>query len=166
MLIPVLLGAEHQTSAFDSGEADLDTWLRTEGLAAQKKGTSRVFVLTEDTDPDHHVLAYYTLSAHLIDREELTSRLGRGMPAQLPAMLLGKLAITTSRQGGGLGGQVLAEAIARVAYLSDQVGFRYLVVDALHEQAATFYEHYGFTRVPTPQALRLVLRVRPTLLQP
>lgn len=166
MLIPALLSAEHQTSAFDCGEADLDAWLRIEGLAAQKKGTSRVFVLTEDADPDHRVLAYYTLSAHLIEREELTAGLGRGMPAQLPAMLLGKLAITTSRQGGGLGGQILAEAIARAVYLSDQVGFRYLVVDALHEQAATFYEHYGFARVPTPQALRLVLRVKPALLQP
>lgn len=166
MLTPALLSAEHQTSAFDCGEVGLDTWLRTEGLAAQKKGTSRVFVLTEDTDPDHHVLACYTLSAHLIDREELTPRLGRGMPAQLPAVLLGKLAITTSRQGGGMGEQVLFEAIARVAHLSDQVGLRYLVVDALQEQAATFYERYGFTRAPNPQALRLVMRVSPALLQP
>lgn len=166
MLIPQLLRAEHDTSTFACGEATLETWLRIEGLAAQKKGTSRVFVLTEDTDPDHRVLAYYTLSAHIIEREQLTARLGRGMPAQLPAILLGKLAIATSRQGGGLGGQVLAEAIARVASLSDQVGLRYLVVDALHEQAATFYEHYGFTRVPTPQALRLVLRVSPALLRP
>lgn len=166
MLIPQLLSAEHDTSAFACGEAALDTWLRTEGLAAQKKGTSRVFALVEEADPNHRVLAYYTLSAHVIEREQLTARLGRGMPAQLPAILLGKLAIATSHQGSGLGGQVLAEAIARVAHLSDQVGFRYLVVDALHEQAAIFYEHYGFTRVPTPQALRLVLRVSPTLLRP
>ena len=166
MLISAPLSAEHQISTFDSGETDLDTWLRSEGLAAQKKGTSRVFVLTEDTDLDGHVLAYYTLSAYIIERDHLPRRLGRGMPAQLPAVLLGKLAVDTSPQGSGLGGQVLTEAAARVVHLSQEVGFRYLVVDALHEKAAAFYEHYGFIRAPTPQALRLVLRVGPALLHP
>ena len=166
MLIPALLSTEHQTSTFDSGETELDTWLRSEGLAAQKKGTSRVFVLTEDTDPDGRVLAYYTLSAYIIERDALPRRLGRGMPAQLPAVLLGKLAVDASRQGDGLGGQVLTEATARAVHLSQDVGFRYLVVDALHEKAAAFYEHHGFTRAPTPLALRLVLRVGPALLHP
>lgn len=165
MLIPELLAAEHDITAFDSGEPSLDTWLRNEGLSAPRKGTSRVFALVEDTDPTRRVLAYYTLSAHVIEREELTRRMSRGMPAQLPAVLLGKLAVDVSRQGSGLGGQVLAEAIARAVHLAEEVGFRYLVVDALHEKAAAFYEHYGFERVPGPESLRLVLRVNRSLLQ-
>jgi GNAT superfamily N-acetyltransferase len=164
VLRPELLDRRHDTSAFTCGEPSLDDWLRAEGLAAQQKGTARVFVVVDKGDPDLRVLAYYTLSPHVLQREELSRRLGRGMPDQLPAVLLGKLAVDVSRQGSGFGSQVLAEAIARVTRLCDQLGFRHLVVDVVHEQAASFYEHFGFVRIPTQQSLRLVLRVRADLL--
>ena len=166
MLVAQQLTDQHDTSTFTSGELSLDEWLRTQALPSQHKGTGRVYVLTDDADPTGRVLAYYTLSTHLIERQDLTRKLGRGMPAQLPAVLLGKLAVDASAQGRGLGGRVLAEAITRVVALAEQVGFRYLIVDALHERAAAFYEHYGFKRVPTDTSLRLVLRIRPTLLGP
>jgi hypothetical protein len=38
-----------------------------------------------------------------------------------------------------------------------QVAARFIVVDALHDQAACFYEHHGFLRIPT--TLRLVQKV-------
>lgn len=34
---------------------------------------------------------------------------------------------------------------------------RFLVVDVLHEEAATFYKHHGFRRIP--DTLRLVQKV-------
>jgi hypothetical protein len=37
------------------------------------------------------------------------------------------------------------------------VGAKFLVVDALHERAATFYGHHGFKRIP--ETLRLVQRM-------
>lgn len=61
---------------------------------------------------------------------------------------------------------MLAEAVARVTRLCDEVGSRFLVVDALHERAAASYEHFGFSRVPTEEPLRPVMRVTPTLLRP
>ena len=164
MLVPGLLTAEHDVSTFCSGEASLDQWLRHHALAAQQRGLSRVFVLHDDDDPGRRVVAYYTLTAHVLERDDLTRRLGRGLPSQLPAVLLGKLAVDESRQGAGLGGMVLAEAVGRVAHVADQVGVRFLVVDALNERAATFYERYGFQRVPDRESTRLLLRITPDLL--
>jgi len=166
MYVPESLSAEHDSSEFDSGEAELDIWLKRSAMEGQRKGTGRTFVWVARDDPRHRVLAYYTLAAHVIEREQLSKKLGRGMPRQLPAVLLGRLALDRSLHGQGLGGAVLAEAISRVVDVSAQLGARYLVVDALHVRAADFYQHYGFAPVPDQHSLRLVLRIRPELLQP
>jgi len=164
--VPESLDAGHEVSRFDSGESELDTWLKQSAMDGQKKGTGRTFVWVVEGDVHRRAVAYYTLAAHVIEREQLSKKLGRGMPRQLPGVLLGRLALDVSLHGRGLGGVVLAEAISRVVDVSAQLGARYLVVDALHVRAADFYGHYGFTPVPDQPSLRLVLRIRPELLRP
>jgi GNAT superfamily N-acetyltransferase len=151
---------------FDSGEPSLDVWLRESALAGQQKGTGRTFVWVADGDPDQRVVAYYTLAAHVIEREQLSRKLGRGMPRQLPAVLLARLALSREIQGKGLGGAVLAEAISRVIGVTTQLGARYLVVDVLHPGASEFSLHYGFIPVPDQHSMRLVMRIAPELLDP
>jgi GNAT superfamily N-acetyltransferase len=165
MYVPEPLSAGHDMSQFSSGEVELDTWLRQSAMEVQKKGTGRTFAWVSRDDAQRRIAACYTLAAHVIEREQLSKKLGRGMSRQLPAVLLGRLALDRSLHGQGLGGAVLAEAISRVVSVSAQLGARYLVVDALHVRAADFYQHYGFTPVPDQHSLRLVLRIRPELLQ-
>jgi ribosomal protein S18 acetylase RimI-like enzyme len=45
-----------------------------------------------------------------------------------------------------LGGVLLAEALGRV--VAADVAIRYVVVDAIDDQAARFYQHYGFRETP------------------
>ncbi|MDQ1308182.1 MAG: hypothetical protein QG671_4016 [Actinomycetota bacterium] len=161
MYVPEPLEADHDASGFDSGQSAVDTWLREFAVAMQKKGTGRTFVWVREGDSRRRVVAYYTLAAHLIEREHLTKKMGRGMPRQLPAVLLARLALDRSLQGQGLGGAVLAEAIDRVANITTQLGARYLVVDALNTRAAAFYQRYGFTPVPDQQSPRLILKIAP-----
>lgn len=103
------------------------------------------------------VLAYYSLTAHLLQRDELPHRLGRGGPRQIPAVLLARLALDDSLQGQGLGGALLADALHRVVAATETVAARFVVVDAIDERATTFYEHHGFRRLP--QTRRLVAKV-------
>ena len=63
-------------------------------------------------------------------------------------MLLARLALAGRLQGHGAGGALLADAAERACIAARSVGAKFLVVDALHEKAATFYEHYGFKRIP------------------
>jgi GNAT superfamily N-acetyltransferase len=100
-----------------------------------------------------------TLAAHVIEQQALTKKLGRGVPRQLPAVLLARLALDQSHQGKGLGGAVLAEALARIKHVTADLGARFIVVDAIDPQAAKFYEHYGFTAVPDQESMRLVYRI-------
>jgi GNAT superfamily N-acetyltransferase len=105
------------------------------------------------------VLAYFTLSAHEIVAADLPRRLARGMPERLPAVLLGKLALDRRLHGRGLGGQLLLDAYQRVLAATHTVAALYLVVDAIDDDAARFYEHYGFLRSPAEPSLRMVRKI-------
>lgn len=93
------------------------------------------------------VVAYCTLAAHRVTRDSLPSRLGRGSPGQIPAILLARLALDESLHGRGLGQRLLGEACYRAAAASLAVGARMIVVDAVDEKAARFYERQGFHRL-------------------
>jgi GNAT superfamily N-acetyltransferase len=62
-----------------------------------------------------------------------------------------------AHQGRGVGGALLADALGRVVVAAQTVAARFVVVGALHEQAAMFCEHHGFRRIPG--TLRLLANV-------
>lgn len=128
----------------------MDRWLQQHALAAQTRRTARTFVW--DTG-DSRVVAYYALAAHLLERDELTTRLGRGGPRQVPAVLLARLALDQTLHGTGLGGALLADALERVLSAAETVAARFVVVDALDARAAGFYEHHGFRSIPNSDRL-------------
>ena len=98
-------------------------------------------------------MGYYSLMSHKVVREELPAKLARGNPSEVPAVLLARLALAKSAHGGGLGGELLVDAMRRVVAATEQVAARFVVVDAIHEVAANFYEHYGFSRIPDSRRL-------------
>lgn len=137
--------AAHKLAAFDSGVAQLDDWLKSHAASAEARRTSRTWVWTE---ADERVIGYYTLAANKVAREQLPTTVARGGPAEVPAILIGKLALDQSFAGRGLGSLLLADALQRVVGATSTVGARVVVVDAISESAATFYEHHGFRRAP------------------
>ncbi len=138
------MDAGHDLTRFRCGRDVLDDWLVRHALHAQASRTGRTFVWHDEAV----VVAYYTLAAHWIARDALPAKLGRGSPDQIPAVLLARLALDSSLHGKGLGAAVLSEAGYRAAVASLTVGARVLVVDAIDEQAAAFYECHGFRRIP------------------
>lgn len=99
------------------------------------------------------MLACHSLTAHLLQREELPRSLSRGGPRQIPAVLLARLALDRSLHGQGLGGALLADALGRVVAATETVAARFVVVDAIDEPAASFYEYHGFRRIPDTRRL-------------
>jgi GNAT superfamily N-acetyltransferase len=144
----------HTLSGFDSGEDSLDSWLRDSALGSDARGITRTFVWTEVETT--RVIGYYALMAHVLERDALPKAIGRGSPRDIPAILLARLALDRHEHGRGLGGALLADALERCALAARNVGARFVVVDALHEQACAFYAHFGFRQIPHTK--RLVLR--------
>jgi len=149
--------ARHHLGELDSGEPELDTWLREHAAGAAARRVARTFVWVEpDADPDRAV-GYYSLAGHRLVRDDLPRSIGRGSPTEVPAVLLARLALDRTHHGEGNGGALLADALARIVVATDIVAARFVVVDALHEKAVGFYQHHGFRRIP--DTLRLIQKV-------
>jgi GNAT superfamily N-acetyltransferase len=145
------LADHHLLDKFSSGNPALDAWLQRHARHAQSMRTAQTFVWHTE---DQVVVAYFSLAAHLVVRAELPTRIGRGSPDAIPAVLLARLALDRSLHGQGLGGELLVDALSRTVQASDVAAARLVVVDAIDEAAASFYEHHGFVAVPdNPQRL-------------
>jgi GNAT superfamily N-acetyltransferase len=144
----------HDLSTFTCGEKSLDRWLHEQAIAATKRGTARTWVWTDD---DGAVVAYYALAAHKIVRDQVPAGIGRSGPAEIPAVLIARLALARHLRGQGLGSVLVADALERVVEASRIVDARLVVVDAIAEPVAGLYETLGFRRVPN--SLMLVQRI-------
>jgi predicted N-acetyltransferase YhbS len=148
------LNDTHDRSGFSCGVAALDTYLRQQAGQDRRRRLAAVFVMREPEQTA--IVGYYTLSAYAVNLSDLAAttvkRLGRY--PQVLCMLLGRLAVDRRYQGHGLGGVLLVNALQRCYH--NEIAAALVVVDALDEAAATFYERFGFTRLPQ-HALRLVL---------
>jgi GNAT superfamily N-acetyltransferase len=135
---------QHNTSSFECGKPELDMWLRSSAQHAERNRTSRTFVWHAG---DSVVVAYYSLAAHLLTRQDI-GRIGRGSPSEIPAVLLARLALTASLHRQHLGSVLLADALRRAVEAGQHLGARFVAVDAIDDDAANFYIKHGFTPVP------------------
>lgn len=139
------LGADHDVSAFRSGQAALDGWLRAHALASQRMDSARTFVLIEQGA----VVGYFSLTMGSVLRSDAPRQLVCGLPAYpVGVALLARLAVDADHQGGGLGGLLLAEALRKAVAAGDAAAARLVVVDAIDDAAVRFYVHHGFLAVP------------------
>jgi len=149
------LTGRHDRSAFESGSAQLDAWLRQTAQQHQRRGISKIFVAVADDAPSR-ILGFYALTACEVLTGALPPDLAKKLPRKIPGIRLGRLAVDRSMQGQGLGELLLMDAIERARRVLEQVGVHALFVDAKDEQAAAFYRKYNFRPLPS-DPLRLVL---------
>lgn len=140
------LGEHHELTSFDCGNQDLNEWLARHAATGTGQDTRTYVLVTEDEDS--RVLGYFAIAPHTINREQLSKSQGRRAPRQIPAVLLAKLALDRQLQGQGLGGELLVVALRTIVDAARRVGGRFVLVDAIDEEAQRFYEHHDFVAVP------------------
>ncbi len=161
------LGKHHDRAAFSCGVGELDDYLRRRAGQDQRRKISQVFVAVDG--PAQRVVGFYTLSALSIDAGALPGEIARRLPkySEIPAALLGRLAVDGEFQGRGLGEHLLMDALARVCGVAEEIAIFALIVDAKDEAAAAFYAAYDFARLPnSPHRLFLpTARIRALLIE-
>jgi GNAT superfamily N-acetyltransferase len=149
------LAGSHDLDAFTCGHPSLDTWLREHAQHATRQGTRTYLLIEDKTDA---VVGYFAIAPHLIERDETPRRIGRGAPQRIPAILLAKLALQERLHGQGLGAELLIHALTTIVIAARSAGGRIVVVDAIDDNAASFYAAHDFE--PTPNdPHRLVLKL-------
>jgi GNAT superfamily N-acetyltransferase len=149
------LTAGHDLDAFTCGRPTLDTWLREHAHRATRQGTRTYLLIGERTEA---AVGYFAIAPHLIEREEAPRRIGRGAPQQIPAILLAKLALHERLHGQGLGAELLIHALTTIVTAARAAGGRIVIVDAIDDNAASFYRAHDFEQTPN-DPLRLTLKL-------
>lgn len=153
------LGRHHDRAAFFCGVESLDHYLKTQAGQDVKRKANGVFVLAARSEPER-ILGYYTLCAASLAQGEVPLEARKHIPRYplVSTTLIGRLAVAREHQGAGVGAVLLADALRRACAAAGTVGSSMVVVDAISERAAAFYEAHGFARLP--EFLRLVLPMR------
>ena len=142
------LDADAETTGFECGERALDDYLQRYATQDVRRGVARVFVASP-AGQARGVAGFYTLSAASISAEALPDKWRKKLPRYpVPVALLGRLAVSNSAQGQGLGSILLADACKRVAAASETLAVAAIVVDAKSDRAAAFYQHFGLMELP------------------
>jgi GNAT superfamily N-acetyltransferase len=150
------LGPHHNRTVFACGVESLDRYFKTQANQDVKRKINGVFVLVDLREPAE-VLGYYTLCATAIAQGDVPLVARKYIPRYplVSATLVGRLAVISHQQKQGFGALLLADAVMRSYVSASSIGSSMLIVDAINEQAATFYEANGFVRLP--DTLRLIL---------
>ena len=153
---PEALSARHDVSRFANGiHPSLDQWLR-ERARSSEGFSARTYVVCSAEEPDR-VVGYFSISAAVEQRNALPSaKLRRGLPAQVPLLLIGRLAIDAQWRGRGLGSALLADALRRCLAAAEIAGVRGIVAHAIDEAAVGFYERHGFNLSPLGERVMLM----------
>lgn len=140
---PEALTSAHDVSGFSCGKPVLDHWLKTRALSNQQKGFTAVLVIHEAG----RVVGYYGLAPTAVVPAVLLRSIRTGQPPDpVPCLLLGQLATDTGWAGQGIGTGLVKHALQRCVLASSLIGGRALMVNAVDEEAALFWERRGFLR--------------------
>jgi GNAT superfamily N-acetyltransferase len=140
------LQRSHKTDDFDCGRDALNRCLARYAFQNQQAEASQTYVALADAK----VVGYYTLVVGEVAFESAHERLTKGLARHpVPIMLLARLAIETSWQRKGLGSGLLKDAMQRTVQAADIAGIRAFAVHAKSDEAKSFYEHFGFTPLPS-----------------
>lgn len=150
------LGKHHDRKSFDCGEPSLNQDLHRYASQDVRRRVNRVFVASPPSKP-RQVIGYYSLCAGSLASNDLPEKSRSRLPKYpVPIVLLGRLAVAKSHQSKGLGSILLTDSLQRVGQASRVMAVYAVVVDALNDRAAEFYQLFGFIPMPS-QPLKLFL---------
>ncbi len=137
MLEPELpkLSEHHDLSGFQCGAAEIDDWLQKRARKGQQVGNASVYVFAKDD----RVLGFYAFATGGLERMHAPRAVRQNAPDPVPVVLLARLGVDQSAQGRGIGYVLMQDAVLRTARVSQDVGFRALLIHCRDEAARGFY---------------------------
>jgi len=140
------LSRSQPRKAFDSGQAEVDSWLRTKALQHQDKRLSITKVLLT---ADDKIAGFYTLATGQIDFGDLPPAIAKGLPRRaLPVAVLAWLGVSSQLQGQGLGRILLAQALLDCYTAGQTFAFTAVILDCVNDEAKAFYQRFDFRELP------------------
>ena len=149
---PKLLDNSSSLAVFDSGNPDLNLWLKQKAMITQLSNSARTFVVTDRGK----VVAFYSLATSSITLGELPQSLRSGLARHpVPIVLLARLAVDRSYQGRGIARGMLQDAVRKTFVIQGNAGAVALGTHPIDPDARSFYSSQGFLNSPKNDQLML-----------
>jgi GNAT superfamily N-acetyltransferase len=137
-----LLAAHHDRQGFDCGEASLNDFLRQRARQNTERSVGITHVAVASAG-DTQILGYYTLLVRTVEKDLFPA--GKKLPpGPIGVVLLGRLAVSRTAQGQGLGTLMLLRAIRQTERAAREMGIYALVLHALNDAACNWYLGLNF----------------------
>lgn len=132
---------KHRRDEFDCGDVSLNEWLHRYAGQNRRRDTAATWVVVDDHS---QVVAYACVSMTSVDRSAAPTRLGKGAPARIPGLLIGRLGADQRVSGHGLGTALVLHILRKAVEINASVACRAVVVDALNPEAFRWWQRFGF----------------------
>lgn len=135
----------HKVKSFSCGDSDLDFFLTSDEVNEyQKRGLGRTKLIYYQGD----LVAYVTTSMDSLRIEYLKtykklSKLSEMQITAIPAIKIGRLAVSKDHQNLGIGRTVVSDVTADAIGVQNLAAIRLIIVEAKPD-ARAFYEKLGF----------------------
>jgi len=139
----------HDRAAFSCGEDRIDNFLKITASKYVAGDVGRIYVAVEKDGG--RLVGFYAVNPHSIDPSELGSDMIKRLPRldRIPAFYLSMIGVHVETRGKGVGSFLLADALKLCMRISDQVGGRFIVLDAINDKAAKLYGSFDFVTLPS-----------------
>lgn len=153
---------KHDRTAFSCGVEQVDNFFKKTANKLAKADNLRLWVMTT---AEGSLVGFYSVNAHSVDYQDLPPKYGRTRPGHgsIPAGYISMIGVDSRFQGQGLGGDLLVDALTRLARASKAVGIAVAILDVLDcgdpeavARRLALYRGYGFEAFPS-KPLRLFL---------
>ena len=153
---------KHNRADFSCGVEPADNFFKKTSNKLAKASNLRVFVMVS---PEGDLIGFYALNAHAVDYTALPGSFSRTRPGHglIPAAYISMIGVDVRFAGNGFGGDLLVDALTRIARASNDIGIAVVMLDVLDRgrpdlvsRRLKLYTSYGFTALPSNR-LRLFL---------
>jgi GNAT superfamily N-acetyltransferase len=141
----------HDRSGFSCGVEAVDNYFKKTANKLAEAGNVRLFVMVS---AEQALIGFYAINAHCVDYRD-----------PIPAAFIAMIGRDQRYSGAGFGGDLLADALLRIARAADSLGIAVALLDVLDcgdpnrtARRQELYESYGFQPLPSnPSRLFLPL---------
>lgn len=153
---------KHDRTAFSCGIAQIDNYFQKTANKLAKADNVRLYVMLA---PDGTVIGFHSINAHAVDYAALPTRFARTRPSHgsIPAAYISMIGRDQRFRGGGYGGDLLSDALRRIAWAADVLGIAVVMLDVFDcgdpqrvARRKALYETFGFAPLAA-NPLRLYL---------
>lgn len=153
---------KHDRTGFTCGVKQVDNYFQKTANKLSKADNVRLYVMIR---ADGAVIGFYALNAHAVDYGDLPPKFARTRPAHgsIPAAYISMIGRDQRFRGGGYGGDLLVDALRRIANAAEAIGIAVVMLDVLDcgapdrvARRKALYESYGFQGLAS-NPLRLFL---------